>query len=93
MSTYNIYATAIISLVAFGGGALAILFWNGAIRVGDRRLKFVAAGFAMLLLKGLFSIYTIQAADIHHEVTETIGALFEAAMVAFFVAPFWMRDR
>ena len=92
MSDYTFLSTTVVSVVAFAGAALAIVFWLAARRLDDKRLGYVSLGFVMLFMRGMFSIYSIQTQALHHEISELIGALFDIAMVAFFAAPFWMRE-
>lgn len=93
MADYTLLSTTVVTVVAIAGAALAIVFFLAARRIEDRRLYYVALGFGMLFVRGTFSVYSIQADGIHHEVSELLGAVFDMAMVTFFAAPFWLRER
>lgn len=63
------------------------------MRLGDRRLRFIAAGFGVLAVKHAVSIYTIRVPVFHHEVTEMIGTVFDVAVVACMAAPILLGRR
>ncbi len=92
MSNYTLASTLFATVVLAAATALCLVMWRAASRLGDRRLRFIAGGFAILAAKSAFSIYTIQVPRWHHEVTEMMGAAFDVALVACMAAPFLLRD-
>lgn len=91
MSDYTNVSTAVLATVAAAAFGLAITMWIASNRLAQPKVRFVAAGFFVLFVKCLFSIYSIQVHRIHHEVYEMIGSLFDMTMVLLMAAPFWMR--
>lgn len=91
MSDYTNVSTAVLAAVAAAALGLAVTMWIASTRLAQPRVRYVAAGFFVLFLKALFSIYSIQVRFLHHEILEMIGSLFDMAMVALMAAPFWMR--
>lgn len=93
MSNLTLASASIIGIVVLAGAALGTVVFLSARRIEDSRLRYVAAGFYVLAINGLFSIYTIKDRTLHHEVTEAIGAILDAVMVFLFACPLWMRER
>ena len=91
MSDYTNVSTAVLAAVAAAALGLAITMWVASNRLAQPKVRFVAAGFFVLFVKALFSIYSIQVRLLHHEILEMIGSLFDMAMVILMAAPFWMR--
>ena len=91
MSDFTNLSTAVLSGVAAAALGLAITMWVASNRLAQPKVRFVAAGFFVLFVKGLFSIYCIQTQLLHHEVLEMIGGLFDLTMVLLMATPFWMR--
>lgn len=93
MSDLTTASTSFAAIVVAAGVALSLIIWQASTRLGDPRLRFIAAGFGILAVKNIVSIYTIQVPKLHHEVTEFIGAVFDVAMVACLAAPLLMSRR
>lgn len=91
MSDYTNVSTAVLCAVAAAALGLAITMWIASHRLAQPKVRFVAAGFFVLFVKALFSIYSIQVRFLHHEILEMIGSLFDMSMVILMAAPFWMR--
>lgn len=92
MSNFITLSTVFGFVVLTAATALAIVIWRASQRIGERRLRFIAFGFGILAIKSAFSIYTIQQAVAHHEVTEMVGTAFDVAMVACMAAPLWIKE-
>lgn len=91
MSDYTNISTLALAVVAAAAFGLGITMWTAADRLAQPKVRFVAAGFFVLVAKCLFSIYSIQVRFLHHEVLEMIGGLFDLAMVVLMATPFWLR--
>ncbi|MFA5943538.1 MAG: hypothetical protein WC876_03625 [Candidatus Thermoplasmatota archaeon] len=91
MSDFTNLSTAVLSVVAAAAFGLAITMWIASNRLGQSKIRFVSAGFFVLVAKCLFTIYCIQTRILHHEVLEMIGGAFDMTMVLLMAAPFWMR--
>lgn len=87
MSNLTTASTVFATVVLAAATALGWMMWRAADRVGDRRLRFIAAGFGFLALKSIVSIYTVQTQVWHHEVAEMVGAAFDVVIVACLAAP------
>ena len=91
MTDFTNLSTVALSVVATAAFGLGITMWIAANRLAQPKVRFVAAGYFVLVAKCLFSIYSIQTRVLHHEVLEMIGGVFDMAMVLLMAAPFWMR--
>ncbi len=91
MSDFTNLSTAVLAVVATAAFGLGVTMWVAAHRLAQPKVRFLAAGFFVLVTKCLFAIYCIQTRILHHEVEEMIGAFFDMAMVLLMAAPFWMR--
>ncbi|MGB0652122.1 MAG: hypothetical protein ACPGQL_02880 [Thermoplasmatota archaeon] len=91
MSDYTTASSLLLAIVAGGALALALVTWSAADRLGDVRLRWIAAAFGIFFVKSCYSIYTIQVPVWHHELTELAGAVFDVAMVACLAAPLMRR--
>lgn len=91
MSDYTNVSTAVLATVAAAALGLAVTMWIASGRLAQPKVRFVAAGFFVLFVKCLFSIYSIQVRVLHHEILEVVGSLFDMAMVILMAVPFWMR--
>ncbi|MGB1585771.1 MAG: hypothetical protein ACPHID_01840 [Thermoplasmatota archaeon] len=92
MSNFTTASTIFAALVLAAATALAIIIWRASERLGERRLRFIAGGFAVLALKSAVSILSIQHTIAHHEVTEAIGTAFDVAMISLMAAPLWVKE-
>ena len=91
MSDFTNLSTVVLAVVATAAFGLGITMWIAANRLAQPKVRYVAAGFFVLVIKSLFSIYCIQTRILHHEVLEMIGGAFDMTMVLLMAAPFWMR--
>jgi hypothetical protein len=91
----NFTTISSLTLAAVGAISLALGFmlWMGSHRVGEPRLRWVAAGFLVMFVKSAFIILTIHSLGLRHEAVQTADALFDLAALVLVASPFIMRSR
>lgn len=68
-----------------------VLTWVAAERTGHRKVRFVAAAFAVHFAKSAIVAGGLFTRAIGHEVLEVVEAVFDLAMVTLLFIPFWTR--
>jgi hypothetical protein len=90
----NFTTVSSITLMAVGAASLALaaLLWAASLRVGQPKLRWVAAGFGVLCAKSLFILLTIHTWGLDHERVQTVDALADLLAVVLVAVPFlWRR--
>jgi hypothetical protein len=87
LSSLTLMATGAVSL------ALGLAIWTAHARIGEPRLRWVAAGFFVMALKSVFIILTIHSIGVEHEKVQSLDALFDLAALILVASPFFMRAR
>jgi len=84
----EVVAAVAIAAVALVSLALLVLALAARRRTGNRKLGFVAAAFAVFVLKSVVTAYAVATDAIHHEDLELLGSLAGLAVVLLLAAPF-----
>jgi hypothetical protein len=85
------FSVTIVALAALVSLALTILTWMAAIRLGQGKIKFVAAAFGVHFVKSTIVAFGLFTGSLGHEVLEVIEAVFDLTMVTLLAIPFWAR--
>ncbi|MEK6986227.1 MAG: hypothetical protein AABX89_07585 [Candidatus Thermoplasmatota archaeon] len=94
MSNFTTLSSVTLTIVGAVALALGLALWAASVRVGQMRLRFVAAGFFVLAAKSVIVILLIhQAAEIHHEVVQSLDAVMDLVAVLLVATPFVLRVR
>lgn len=90
----NFATLSSITLTAVGAVSLAlgVMMWLASARIGQPRLRFVAAGFFVLLFKSLIIILTIHSLNWDHEAVQTFDSLMDLLALVLVASPFFMRS-
>lgn len=93
ISMSNFTTLSSVTLAALGAVSLglAIMMWVASNRVGERRLRLVAAGFMVLCVKSVIIILTIHNWGLDHEVVQSIDSTLDLAAVVLVASPFFVR--
>ena len=78
----------LISLAGLLSLALASLAAGAWRRTGNRKLAFVAAAFAVFVLKAAATAYSLWTGVVGHEDLELLGAMLDVVIVVLLIAPF-----
>lgn len=79
---------ALIALAGLVSLVLAVLAAGAWRRTGNRKLAFVAAAFAVFVVKEAVTAYSLWSGAIGHEDLELVGAMLDVVVVLLLVTPF-----
>ena len=85
LTTFSITMVAIAAALSL---VLAILTYMAAVRMGQKKVKFVAAAFGVHFVKSTIVAYGLLTGRLGHEVLEVVEAVFDVAMVLLLAIPF-----
>lgn len=91
MASLTTFSSTLVLLVALVSAVLAVLTWMAAERTGHRKVRFVAAAFAVHFIKSAIVAFGLITRDIGHETLEVVEAVFDATMIGLLAVPFWAR--
>lgn len=91
MSNFTTLSSVTLSAVGAISLGLAIMMWVASNRIGDRRLRLVAAGFVVLCAKSVIIILTIHNWGLHHEIVQSIDSTLDLLAVVLVASPFFVR--
>lgn len=91
MSNFTTLSSITLTVVGATSLALAIMLWTASVRVGQPKLRWVAAGFLVLCAKSMFIILTIHNWGLDHEQVQTVDSLADLLAVVLVAMPFLLR--
>lgn len=92
LATLTTFSSSLVLAVASISFVLTILTWIAANRMGQTKVRFVAAAFGVHFLKSTIVAYGLFTRNIGHEVLEVVEAAFDFAMITLLAIPFlWRR--
>lgn len=92
MSSLSVFSSTLVLIVAIVSLVLMVLTWMAAERTGHRKVRYVAAAFAVHFVKSSIVAYGLFTGSIGHEILEVVEAVFDALMIALLAIPFWARS-
>lgn len=93
MSNFTTLSSVTLTIVGAVALALGLALWTASVRVGQMRLRFVAAGFFVLAVKSIVIILTIHQTQLNHEVVQSLDAVMDLVAVVLVATPFVLRAR
>ncbi len=80
-------AAGTVFVVAAVAAVLLVITWRARQRTQSRSLTFVAAAFALFVVKGIVVGASLLSGMIRHEHLEVVSALFDLGIVVLLVWP------
>lgn len=81
-----------ITIVAAISFLIAVAIWVAAIRVGNPKIRWIAAGFFVMAAKSVLIAFALGTGFLQHEIIELVDAVFDLLVVVLVAAPFLMKD-
>jgi hypothetical protein len=93
MSNFTTLSSLTLTAVGAVSLGLAIMMWVASSRVGEPRLRWVAAGFLVMFTKSVVIILTIHNWGLDHEVVQSLDGAFDLAALLLVASPFFIRRK